>query len=78
MIQAVALIRRYQLRMTILGQPPISLLDSAVQAQTTSVEIGVAVLKKAQDAMKQEGEAMVKMLEQAGPQSSGKLLDTYA
>ena len=45
---------------------PSSLLDSVLNAQTTQQDIGVAVLKKAQDAMKQQGEAMVRMLEQAG------------
>jgi Putative motility protein len=65
--------------MTVSNQPG-SLLDSILAAQTTNQEIGVAVLKKAQDAAKQEGEAMVKMLEQAAPppQSSRSLLDAYA
>jgi hypothetical protein len=60
---------------------PTSLLDSVLTAQSTRQDAGVAVLKKAQDAMKQEGEALVQMLEQvaAQPAGAGKpLLDVYA
>lgn len=66
--------------MTISGQPVVSLLDSAVQAQKTKLDVGVAVLKKAQDAMKQEGQALVSMLEESGvhPDGQGQRLDTYA
>ncbi len=63
--------------MTVSNQPG-SLLDSVLAAQTTSQDIGVAVLKKAQDAAKQQGEAMVKMLEQTGPPANRNLLDAYA
>ena len=57
-----------------------SLLDSILAAQSTCEEMGVAVLKKAQDSAKQEGEAMVKMLEQASTSASsnGRLLDVFA
>ena len=64
-----------------ISNAPTSLLDSVLTAQTTQQDIGVAVLKKAQNAIKQQGEAMVQMLEQAGAQTpdTGKpLLDTYA
>ena len=66
--------------MTISGQSPISLLDSVLQAQTTQVNMGVTMLKKAQDTATQEGEALVKMLEQTSVASAaqGQLLDTYA
>ena len=64
-------------QMTISNQPS-SLLDSILTAQTTRQDTQVAVLKKAQDAEKMEGEAMVRMLEQSGPQANGKLLDVYA
>jgi len=60
---------------------PTSLVDSVLNAQVTQQEIGVSVLKKAQDAMKQEGQAIVQMLEEAGgraPQGGPPLLDTYA
>ncbi len=64
-----------------ISNAPTSLLDSALTAQTTRQDMGVSVLKKAQDTMKQQGEAMVQMLEQAGAQAAddGKpLLDVYA
>ena len=64
-----------------IANAPTSLLDSVLTAQTTRWDAGVAVLKKAQDTMKQQGEAMVQMLEQAAvpPPGDGKpLLDVYA
>lgn len=66
--------------MTISGQNPGSLLDSVLAAQTTRVDIGVAVLKKSQDLDKQEGAALIDMLEKSGVKSgqSSALLDTYA
>jgi hypothetical protein len=57
---------------------PSSLLDSALQAQTTQQDAGVTVLKKAQDLVKQQGDAMVKLLEQSGVSADGSKLDTYA
>ena len=59
----------------------MSLLDSVLAAQTTQQDIGVAMLKKAQDGMKQEGAAVVQMVEEAGPQTANEpkpLLDAYA
>lgn len=66
--------------MNISGQPATSLLDSVLNAQTTRVDMGVAVLKKAQDLDKQEGAALVQMLENTSlkPGENGRLLDTYA
>ena len=64
--------------MNVSSQPATSLLDSVLNAQNTQVDIGVAVLKKAQDAVKQQGEAMVKMLEQVAINPDGRHLDTYA
>ena len=63
--------------MTISGNP-ISLLDSVLAAQKVQTEIGVAVLKKAQDQVTQQGEAMVRMLEAIPSPSTAPLLDTYA
>ena len=63
--------------MTVSNQPS-SLLDSVLQAQTTQQDAGVAVLKKAQDLVKQQGEAMVKLLEQSGVSADSSKLDTYA
>jgi hypothetical protein len=60
---------------------PMSLLDSVLSAETNRQDTGVAVLKKAQDAMKQEGAALVQMLEQSVPPPAGgaePLLDAYA
>ena len=64
-----------------ISNAPTSLLDSVITARTTDQELGVAVLKKAQNTMKQQGEALVQMLEQAGTQTAfaGRpLLDAYA
>ena len=63
--------------MTISNQPT-SLLDSVLQAQTTQQDSGVAVLKKAQDLVKQQGQAMVQLLEQSGISPDGSKLDAYA
>ena len=60
---------------------PTSLLDSVLTAQTTRQDIGVDVLKKAQDAMKSQGEAMVRMLDKIAvptADASQPLLDAYA
>ena len=67
--------------MNISGSSPVSLFDSVLQAQAMRQEMGVSVLKKSQDVMKQQGEAMVQLLEQAGQPSSGEIgqmLDAYA
>ncbi len=52
---------------------PTSLLDSVLDAQTTRQDISVSVLKKAQDNIKQQGAAMVQMLDEAAvpPSHSG-------
>ena len=63
--------------MTISNQPT-SLLDSVLKAETNKQNVGVTVLKKAQDQVKQQGQAMVKLLEQAGLPGDGSKLDTYA
>jgi hypothetical protein len=44
----------------------MSLLDSVLNVESTRVDVGVAVLKKAQDAGKQQGEALVNLLEASG------------
>ena len=63
--------------MTVSNQPS-SLRDSVLQAQTTQQDVGVAVLKKAQDLVKQQGQAMVQLLEQSGVSTDGLKLDSYA
>jgi hypothetical protein len=63
--------------MTVSNQPS-SLLDSVLNAETNQQNVGVTVLKKAQDQVKQQGQTMVKLLEQAGVSADGSKLDTYA
>jgi hypothetical protein len=63
--------------MTISNQPA-SLLESVLDAQATRQEVSIAVLKKAQDQVKQQGQQMVQLLEQAGLSTDRPLLDTYA
>ncbi len=52
---------------------PSSLLASALASQAIPVEAGIATLKKSNDIAKQEGEAIIQMLE-----DSLRLLDIYA
>jgi hypothetical protein len=65
------------MNMTVTNQP-ITLLDSVLQADTTRQEANVAVLKKAQDLAKQQGQAMVQLLEQSGVSPESTRLDVYA
>ena len=55
-----------------------SLLASALASQTTPVEVGIATLKKSNDIAKQEGEAIIQMLEESLAPVTPHLLDTYA
>jgi hypothetical protein len=65
--------------MNISGQVPTSLLDSVLNAQSTRADIGVAVLKKAQDVQKEEGAALIEMLEKSVPPPAEDFhLDVYA
>lgn len=64
--------------MTISGSSTSSLLDSVLSSKTTQQEIDVTVLKKAQDAAKQQGEALIQMIDQSGPNPQTGRLDTYA
>ena len=57
---------------------PISLLDSVLQAQATRQDANVALLKKGQDLAKQQGQAMVQLLEQSGVSPESMKLDVYA
>jgi hypothetical protein len=49
-----------------------------LKAETVRQDAGVTVLKKAQDLVKQQGQAMVQLLEQSGLSADGTRLDTYA
>jgi hypothetical protein len=62
--------------MTISGQAGGSLLDSILNTETVRNDISVALLKKAQDVEKQQGAAVIKMLEQSAIPPQG--LDAYA
>jgi hypothetical protein len=55
-----------------------SLLASSMTNQKVMMEAAVAVMKKSNNVAKQEGEALVQLLENSAPQTSGRLLDTYA
>jgi hypothetical protein len=55
-----------------------SLISSTLAAQSVGTEVGIATLKKSNDVAKQEGAALVQMLEESLPQTSGRILDTYA
>jgi hypothetical protein len=63
--------------MNVSGQSATSLLDSTLTADTTRQDVGVALLKKAQDIEKLQGQALVQMLDQAAPPADGHL-DVYA
>lgn len=64
--------------MTITGQPAMSLLDSVLSAENSRVDVGVSVLKMAQDAGVQQGEAIVQLLEASGNPAATSGLDAYA
>ena len=64
--------------MTISGQSGTSLLESVLKSESTRVDAQVVLLDKAQDITRQQGEAMVQLLEAAGPDQSGLRLDAYA
>jgi len=53
-------------------------LSSVANPEVAATEVGVAVLKKAQDQMKHEGEVLIKMIEQTPNGSVGQRLDVYA
>ncbi|HOW65099.1 MAG TPA: YjfB family protein [Candidatus Paceibacterota bacterium] len=64
--------------MTVSSQPAVSLLESVMIAEKTRTDIGVAVLKKAQDVTKAQGAAMIELLEEVGSNSVAEHLDVYA
>ena len=63
--------------MNVSGQPATSVLDSLLSADTTRQDVGVALLKKAQDIEKLQGQAFVQMIDQSTPPAGGHL-DAYA
>jgi hypothetical protein len=64
--------------MTISSQPATVLLDSALKAESKRNEISVAVLDKAQELTRQQGAAMINLLEQSGIRPDSRQLDVYA
>ncbi len=56
----------------------LSLLQSAMDAQSTRADLGVAVLDKAQEMMKQQGDALVDLLVESGMPNSAGRLDVFA
>ena len=63
--------------MNVSAQSPTSLLDSVLNAESARQDANVTLLKKAQDIEKQQGQALVQMLEQSVPPVDGRL-DAYA
>lgn len=55
-----------------------SLLQSVLDARATRETISVAVLDKSQELLKQQGEAIINLLENAADPSQTRLLDVYA
>ena len=64
--------------MNVSNSAATSLLDSVLRAETTRVDVSVAVLDKAQESQKQQGEAMVQLIEQAGAVSAPQGFSAYA
>jgi hypothetical protein len=55
-----------------------SMLTGSSALQSVSAEAGMAVLKKTNDIAKQQGNALVQLLEESLPQTNERLLDIYA
>ncbi len=64
--------------MTISGSSVIGLLESAMDAQKARQDVSVAVLDKAQAVMTQQGEAMVRLLEESGSAPSAGRFEALA
>ena len=65
--------------MTISGYGSSAVINNSQDSQKGSSDVGVTLLKKAQDQMKQQGEAMVKMIEQSSSAAAKYTkLDVYA
>lgn len=55
--------------------PNVASLATQMSAQKTGQQVQLAVLNKAQDLQKQQGEAVLKLLETAAP--AANKIDTY-
>jgi hypothetical protein len=65
-------------RMTISGAYGPTILDNLANGEAADTQVQVALLKKAQDQMKQQGEAMVRMIDQTPTGGDEFHLDVYA
>ena len=64
--------------MTISGSTAATGLSNVANVEGAAPEVAVAMLKKAQDQMKQQGEALIKIIEQTPNGSDAQRLDVYA
>jgi hypothetical protein len=64
--------------MTISGTSGSTVLSQLTDASPEQLQTGVIMLKKEQDLMKQQGEAMINMLEQIPTGLTAQGLDVYA
>jgi hypothetical protein len=55
-----------------------SLMASSLAAGSAGMQVAIATMNKSNDVAKQEGAALVQMLNESLPQADGHLLDTYA
>jgi hypothetical protein len=53
-------------------------LLSTISKQKYMMEAAIAVVKKSNDAARQEGESLVQLIENSAPQTSEHSLDVYA
>ncbi|MGE3311118.1 MAG: hypothetical protein AB7O66_14205 [Limisphaerales bacterium] len=56
----------------------MSLLQSVMDAQTARADLSVAVLEKAQELMKRQGDDLVDLLVESGMPTTAAGLDAYA
>ncbi len=64
--------------MNAVGSSVTNLLESALHAEASRQDSDVALLRKVQDLARQQGDAMVDLLEQAGNPVQNGRLDAYA
>jgi hypothetical protein len=56
----------------------LSSLTSTLAAQSVGTDVAIATLRKSNDVAKQEGAALVQMLNELLPQADAHSIDTYA
>ena len=55
-----------------------SLMAGSLATQSVGTQVAIATMNKSNDIAKQEGAALVQLLNESLPQTEGRLLDTYA